>query len=131
MEVIGSVLVFMALGWASWLFYSMVIGSRRRARAQIKELHLAGFNVDYVLKGNIYVLFDNTKKKIAFVFSDKSSVYDYGDIKSISRYWLTFPRLKLKNTMVFVLHGKKIRCGNLSTRQAEYWHPRLVELIAA
>ncbi len=84
-----------------------------------------------MLKGNIYVLFDQTRKKIAFVFSDKSSVHNYSDVQDVTRYWLGVSAIKLRNTMVFALHGKKIRCGNLSARQAEYWHSRAAELITA
>jgi hypothetical protein len=130
-KVVGSVLVLMTCGWLVWFVHATVIGSRRKAWAHVTELRRGGFSVDYILKGNIYVLFDHTQRKIAFVFSDKSFVYDYGDVTSVTRYWLNFPGIKLKNTMVFGLQGKKIRCGSLSTRQAEYWHHRSVELIGA
>jgi hypothetical protein len=130
-KVLGNFVVFMAWGWFIWFTYSVVIGSRRKARAQVKKLREGGFCVDHMLKGNIYVLFDHTNKKIAFVFRDSSFVYDYGDVKSVTRYWMDFPGVKLRNTLVFALQGKKIRCRNLSARQAEYWHPRLAELIAA
>src|SRR5512142_1609964 len=116
--------------WAGVLFYR-IADSRKKAQSQVEGLRRGGFNVDYVLKGNIYVLFDQTAKKIPVVFRDKSYIHDYGDVHGVTRYWLGFLGLKLKNTMVFTLHNKKIRCRNLSSRQAEYWHRRSAELIAA
>ena len=126
-----SLLVFFALGWVAWRFLVAGPGSRRKAHAEIRALSRTGFKIDDVLKGRIYVLFDHSNKKIAFVFSDKSFVCDYGEVRSVTRYWLSFSGLKLRNTMVFALHGKKIRCGDLSSRQAEYWQQRSLELIAA
>ncbi len=128
--MIGSVLALAAILWVAALVHS-VVHSRKKARALAEELQRAGFKIDHVLKGNVYVLFDQTRKKIAFVFSNKSSVYNYSDVRDVTRYWLGFRGIKLKNTMVFSLHGKKIRCGNLSARQAEYWQSRAVELIRA
>lgn len=126
----GGILSLLAFAWAAVALYS-VIDSRRKARTQVARLQRDGFNVDYVFKGNIYVLFDQTRKKIAFVFRDKSHIHDYADIEGVTRYWLGLPGLKLRNTMVFALPGKKIRCRNLSNRQAEYWHRRSVELVTA
>jgi len=128
---VGSLLVLLALGWVAWRFLVMGPGSRRKARAEVTALSRAGFKIDDVLKGNIYVLFDHSNRKIAFVFTDKSFVCDYGEVRSVTRYWLSFAGLKLRNTMVFATHGKKIRCGNLSARQARYWQRRSVELMAA
>ncbi len=128
--MIGSVLAIVAILWVAALVRS-VVHSRRKAWAHAEALQRAGFNIDHVLKGNIYVFFDQSRKKIAFVFSNKSSVHDYRDVRDVTRYWLGFRGIKLKNTMVFALHGKKIRCGNLSARQAEYWQSRAVELIRA
>ncbi len=126
----SSVLSLLALGWAAALFYR-VIDSRRKARAQVAELQRAGFSVDHAFRGNIFVLFDHTKRKIAFVFRDHSHVHSYSDIQDVTRYWMSLPGLRFRNTMVFSLHGKKIRCRNLSARQAEYWQRRSVELISA
>ncbi len=128
--MISSILSLLALGWAAALAYS-VIDSRKKARVRVDELRRAGFSVDYVFKGNIYVLFDHTRKRIAFVFRDKSHIHNYSEIQGVTRYWLSLPGIKLRNTMVFALPGKKIRCRNLSTRQAEYWQRRSVELITA
>ncbi len=122
-------LSLLALMWAVVLFYRTA-DSRKKAQSQVEGLRRHGFNADYLLKGNIYVLFDQTSRKIAFVFRDRSYIHDYGDVRSITRYWLGFLGLKLKNTMVFTLHNKKIRCRNLSARQAEYWHRLSAELVA-
>ncbi len=129
-KVVSSVLSLLALVWAAVQFRS-VADSRRKARTQVQALQRDGFSIDYIFKGNIYVLFDHTRKKIAFVFRDKSHVHDYRDIEGVTRYWLGFPGFKLRNTMVFALPDKKIRCRNLSSRQAEYWQRRAVELITA
>lgn len=126
----SNILSLVALAWAAASLYS-VIDSRKKARTRVAELQRAGFSIDYVFKGNIYVLFDQTRKKIAFVFRDKSHVHDYADIRGVTRYWVGFPGLKLKNTMVFALPDKKIRCRNLSSREAEYWQRRSVELLTA
>jgi hypothetical protein len=131
MQMVEEFLIFLAWGWFLWFTYTVVIGSRRAGRAQVKKLQQAGFSIDYMLKGNIYVLFDHTKRKIAFVFRDASFVYDYADIKSLTRNWVNLAGLKLKNGIVFALQDKKFRCGNLSHRQAEYWHPKLAALIGA
>ncbi len=128
--MVSSILSLLALGWGAVLAYS-AIDSRKKARVQVDELQRAGFSIDYIFKGNIYVLFDHTRKKIAFVFRDKSHIHDYSEIQGVTRYWLSLPGIKLRNTMVFALRGKKIRCRNLSTRQAEYWQRRSVELITA
>lgn len=129
-QVVGSVLALAAILWVAALAYS-VVHSRKKAWAHAEELQRAGFSIDHVLKGNIYVLFDQARKKIAFVFSDKSSVHNYSDVQHVTRYWLGFSVIKLRNSMVFTLDGKRIRCGNLSARQAEYWQSRVVELIRA
>ncbi len=128
--MVSVILSLLALAWAAVSLRS-VIDSRKKARNQVRALQHAGFQIDYALKGNIYVLFDHTRKKIAFVFRDKSHIHDYADIRGVTRYWLGFPGFKLRNTMVFALPGKKIRCRNLSSRQAEYWQKRSVELITA
>ncbi len=126
----NTVLSLVALGWAAALFYRL-IDSRRKAERQVAALRQAGFSVDHSFRGNIYVLFDHTRRQIAFVFRDQSQVHAYRDIQGITRYWLGLPGLKLGNTMVFALNGRKIRCRNLSARQAEYWQRRAVELITA
>lgn len=123
--------IFMAWGWFIWFTYKTVIDSRRKGRAQVRKLKREGFQVDYMLKGNIYVLVDDARRKIAFVFSDRSFVYDYADILSLTRNWIDLANFRLKNGIVFATKDRKILCGNLSRRQAEYWHPRLAALMVA
>jgi hypothetical protein len=123
--------VFVAWGWFISYTYHAVMDSRKKARAQVAKLERDGFHVDYMLKGSIYVLVDHSQRKIAFVFADRSFVYDYADIRGLTRNWVSLGGLRFKNGIVFsTRYGRNIRCGNLSSRNAEYWHPRLATLIA-
>lgn len=130
MQWVEEVVILGAWAWFIQFTYNVVIESRRKGRAQVRKLEQDGFHVDYMLKGSIYVLVDQTQRKIAFVFADQSFVYDYADILGLTRNWVSVGGLRWKNGIVFATRDKHIHCGKLSRRNAEYWHPRLAALIA-
>ena len=129
MPSLENFLLLVVWTWFFWFAYITLIDSHRKGRKQVERLRKSGFRIDQMLKGNVYVLLDHTRRKVAFVFRDRSIVYDYEDVKSLTRYWVTLPLgPKLRNTIVFALRDVErpfVRIGRLSAKQAEYWHVQL------
>lgn len=100
--------------------------------AQLGRLRQSGFSIDHLLEGTVKVAFDDTNKKVAFVFRDDILHYAYEDIKQWQWHWLNNNGRKTQNMIHFTLRDKNrplIKVGNLNTRYAEHWVAKLDAII--
>ena len=72
-------------------------------RAGLEVLTRKGFNVDYLLRGNIRVAFDASRRQVAFIYANGTRLYDF----SIIRDWQLIAR----------------RGGVLKNREYPSFHP--------
>jgi len=126
--VIGIGILFFA-GFV--LFIYLVQTPIRRRQNKIKsreeELRNSDFKIDYLLPGTPRVAFDDTEKKIAFIFSDDTVFYNYSDIKGWSHLWRDKNAKKLDNRISFQLNDKDrpLVVVNAYAVNAEHWMAKL------
>jgi hypothetical protein len=101
-------------------------------KAGLDVLARKGFTVDYLLRGNIRVAFDGSRRQVAFIYANGTRVYDF----SIIRDWQLIARRgvlsKTSNTLHFTLEDDKhpqIKIGGLSAIDAGGLEPKLGELL--
>jgi hypothetical protein len=117
----------------------LLVWSMRKSRqdrsamtAALDVLTRKGFKVDYLLRGNIRVAFDGSRRQVAFVYANGTRVYDF----SIIRGWQLNARrgifAKAGNTLHFTLEDEKqplIKIGGLSASDAGGLEPTLAALL--
>jgi hypothetical protein len=101
-------------------------------RAGLEVLTRKGFNVDYLLRGNIRVAFDASRRQVAFIYANGTRLYDF----SIIRDWQLIARRglfsKIGNTLHFTLKDDKhpvIKISGLSAIDASAFEPKLDALL--
>jgi hypothetical protein len=129
-----------------WVFLSFVlcagmlfIWSMRKSRQDestmkvcLEDLTREGFTVDYLLRGNIQVAFDASRRQVAFIYANGTRLYDF----SIIRDWQLIDRRGLfssiGNTLHFTLKDDKhpsIKISGLSAIDANGFEPTLGALL--
>jgi len=144
MEVIFIILGGGVLLGISWLVRK-ANNNKSRTENQLKELQDSGFKIDYSLIGvtlqlatgsrrqvmdgtGLQVVFDDTERKVAFIFVDGVVSYSYSDIKEWRWDWVDENGAKIKNGISFMLRDKErplIKMAGLSQNEAELWMAKL------
>jgi hypothetical protein len=101
-------------------------------KAELAALTRKGFKVDYLLRGNIQVAFDASRRQVAFIYANGARVYDF----SIIRDWQLSARQgifsKIGNTLHFTLADEKhplVKISGISAVNAGGFEPKLGTLL--
>jgi hypothetical protein len=119
------------LSCAAMLFVWSIRKSRQDGtamKAELAALTRKGFTVDYLLRGNIQVAFDASRRQVAFIYANGTRVYDF----SIIRDWRLNARRgifpKTGNTLHFTLADDKypvVKISGVSAVNAGGFEPTL------
>jgi hypothetical protein len=123
------------LSCAAMLFVWSIRKSRQDGtamKAELAALTRKGFTVDYLLRGNIQVAFDASRRQVAFIYANGTRVYDF----SIIRDWRLNARrgisLRKGNAVHFNLEDDTqplIKINGLSTHDAGSFESKLGALL--
>lgn len=123
---------WLALG--GFVVWTLVYASRqkRAINARVAQLRREGFSVDHSLAGNIFVAFDLSQRKVAFVFSDATKVYDMSIIRTWQRHWTERNGVRSNHAIHLTLRDPNaplVKITQLSGQQAEAWDAKLGALL--
>jgi len=106
----------------------------RNLKDGLAKLRAGGFKVDHLIPGsNLQVAFNETERKVAFVFSDGTKIYDFSIIRAWQRTWTVRNGRQTQNLINITLrdaHLPLVKISGLSSNDAEVWDAKLGALLA-
>lgn len=122
-------IIFTLFYWIPGVVHAFGTISNYDASNQLTELKKLGFSVDHYLDGTVKVAFDDKARKVAFIYTDASSQYNYDDIKSWQWNWIEKSHGRRGNNSInFTIKDKNnplIKVGINRAQTAEHWHSKL------
>lgn len=110
------------------IIWRLLFSGAKNQQAQLDQLVASGFRIDHTLNGNLVVLFDDTKREIAFVYTDLVIRCSYDNIISHKWSWVDGNGVRFSNSLNFTLDNVEyplIKVGNLSEKMAEFWYAKI------
>lgn len=106
--------------------YHIVEQSTNREKFVAKLLK-SGFSIDFLLNGSILVVFDDTRKRVAFIARDGVFQFGYGSVSKWNWVWVERDGRRINNHIQFYLRDKKMPLiqTEVSEHDAQLWHAKL------
>lgn len=122
------------LGFGAFCLYMLVamIRSDINKRKHLARLADNGFTFDHVLAESITsVVFDDTKRRVAFVDGDGISEYAYSDISTWRWEWIEKNGMRIRHCMIIEVLDKKRPLYKLmlSKGTAELWYAKIGAIV--
>ncbi|HGO6128503.1 TPA: hypothetical protein ACK3RK_007088 [Burkholderia cepacia] len=96
---------------------------------RIQELGREGFRVSHALtRGGVSVLFDDSRRKVAFVRWDSTHTFGYADVRTRTWHWLDKNGTKINNRISIAIANPQTPLFDvhmLGARDAEQWMAKI------
>lgn len=123
--------IVIPVGVVAFLVAGFRQSSRRKAQMEgrILDLGRKGFRATHVLsRGGVSVLFDDTRREVAFVTWDSTHRFGYGDIRTRTWHWLDKNGTKINNRISIAIASPQTPLFDVhmfGAQDAEQWMAKI------